>query len=388
MANIDKYVHLFYTPLTKLSQYAKQQGISYRTTLRWLRGGAIKDDQAAFASKNLWNAANYVVRQSFIHEGIYLDHVKVFHQIKSHAAYQALPRKVSNQVLIQLHKAWVAFFEAMAEWREHPEKFLGRPQLPKYKHKTEGRNLLVYEKEAISKRALKRGLLSLSALGELVKTRQKKETIVQARVVPRGTHYVIEVVYERKAQQASVDPSLFAALDLGVSNLAAITSNKPGFVPVLVNGRVLKSINQGYNKQREHLQKKLAKENRFTSHQLDAITDKRNNQAFVQIPHTRFIAMLCYKGALVGITVIITEESYTSKASFFDRDAMPVYDPNDQAEHTFSGRRDGRWYRVKGRSPIHSDVNGSYNIGRKVFPTAFDGLGIEAFAVRPRRLAV
>jgi putative transposase len=98
--------------------------------------------------------------------------------------------------------------------------------------------------------------------------------------------------------------------------------------------------------------------------------------------------MLCYKGALVGITVIITEESYTSKASFFDRDAMPVYDPNDQAEHTFSGRRDGRWYRVKGRSPIHSDVNGSYNIGRKVFPTAFDGLGIEAFAARPRRLAV
>src|SRR5258707_15481579 len=83
-----------------------------------------KIDQAAFASKNLWNAANYVVRQSFIHEGIYLDHVKVFQQIKSHEAYQALPRKVSNQVLIQLPKAWGAFFEAMAEWREHPEKFL------------------------------------------------------------------------------------------------------------------------------------------------------------------------------------------------------------------------------------------------------------------------
>ena len=202
-------------------------------------------DQAAFASKNLWNAANYVVRQSFIHEGIYLDNVKVFHQIKSHEAYQALPRKVSNQVLIQLHKAWVAFFEAMAQWREHPEKFLGRPQLPKYKHKTEGRNLLVYEKGAISKRALKRGLLSLSALGELVKTRQNKETIAQARVVPRGTHYVLEVVYGRNAEQASVDPSLFAALDLGVNNLAAITSNKPGFVPVLVNGRVRKRDQPG-----------------------------------------------------------------------------------------------------------------------------------------------
>jgi putative transposase len=148
------------------------------------------------------------------------------------------------------------------------------------------------------------------------------------------------------------------------------------------------AINQGYNKQREQLQKQIARENHFASHQLERITDKRNNQAFVQIPHTRFIAMLRYKAELVGITVMITEESYTSKASFLNRDAMPVYVPNDQAEHTFSGRRDGRWYRMKERYPIHADVNGSYNIGRKVFPTAFDGRGIEASAVRPRRLAV
>ncbi len=83
-----------------------------------------KLDAEAFASKNLWNAANYLVRRSFIFEHIYLDNVKVFHLIKSHEAYQALPRKVGNQVLIQLHTAWVAFFEAMAQWREHPEKFL------------------------------------------------------------------------------------------------------------------------------------------------------------------------------------------------------------------------------------------------------------------------
>src|SRR6266566_4313804 len=346
-------------------------------------------DDAAFASKNLWNLANYYVRQSFIFEHTYLNNIEVFHLVKSSDAYKALPAKVSNQVLIQLHKAWVAFFEAMQQWREHPQKFLGRPQLPKYKHKTAGRNLLVYEKGAVSRRALKRGRISLSGLGELVNTLQKKAAVVQARVVPRGTHYVVEVVYERKEEQSCGDSSLFAALDLGVSNLAAITSNKPGFVPMLVNGRVLKSINQGYNKQREHLQKKLAKENRFTSHQLDTLTDKRNRR----VTHQLHLASKAIIGLLVaeGIgTVTITEESYTSQASFFDRDAMPVYDPNDQGEHTFSGRRDGRWYRVKGRRPMHSDVNGSYNIGRKVFPTAFDGLGIEAspIAVRPRRLAV
>jgi putative transposase len=86
--------------------------------------------------------------------------------------------------------------------------------------------------------------------------------------------------------------------------------------------------------------------------------------------------------------VIITEESYTSRASFLDRDVLPVYDPKQGADQEdkprFSGRRGGRWYRVKGRAPIHSDVNGSYNIARKVFPTAF-GLGIAATAVCAQR---
>jgi putative transposase len=76
-------------------------------------------DTAAFASKNLWNAANYLVRQSFIFQGVYLNNTAVFHLMKEHEAYQALPRKVSNQVLLQLHKAWVSFFEAMEVWREH-----------------------------------------------------------------------------------------------------------------------------------------------------------------------------------------------------------------------------------------------------------------------------
>ena len=89
--------------------------------------------------------------------------------------------------------------------------------------------------------------------------------------------------------------------------------------------------------------------------------------------------------------VMVTEESYTSQASFLDLDILLSYHPTQGADQEdkprFTGRRDGRWYRVKGRAPIHSDVNGSFNIGRKVFPTAF-GPGIEATAVRPRRLAV
>jgi putative transposase len=89
-------------------------------------------DEMAFASKNLWNLANYYVRQSFIFEHIYLDNTAVYHLVKSSDAYQALPRKVSNQVLIQLAQAWTAFFEEMEAYWEHPERFTGRPKLPKY----------------------------------------------------------------------------------------------------------------------------------------------------------------------------------------------------------------------------------------------------------------
>jgi putative transposase len=389
-------------------------------------------DVAAFASKNLWNAANYLVRQSFILQGVYLNNTAIFHLIKEHEAYQTLPRKVSNQVLIQLHNAWESFFAAMDEWREHPERFTGRPKLPGYKHKTEGRNLLVYEKGAIWKRELDQGVIAVSELGALVQTAQSRETVFEVRIVPKGDHYVIEVVYQEEAKPASVDPSLFAAADLGVSVLAALTSNKPGFTPRLVNGSPIKSLNRFYNKQRAYHQSKLAKVNRFTSRQLARITTKRNrrilhylhtasrriidllvsegigtliigknplwkqevemgkrtNQNFVQIPHARFIQMLTYKAELIGITVILTEESYTSRASFLDRDEIPVYDPNRTEEPRFSGRRDGRWYGASGKQIIHADVNGSYNIGRKVVPTAFDGPGIVAPAVRPRRLAV
>jgi putative transposase len=114
---------------------------------------------------------------------------------------------------------------------------------------------------------------------------------------------------------------------------------------------------------------------------------KKHNQEFVQIPHARLLELLTYKAEACGIRVIFTEESYTSKASFLDLDPLPVYDPGQGAEQEeqprFSGRRDGRWYRVKGRPPMHADVNGSYNIGRNVFPTAFRP-GIAATAVRRR----
>ncbi len=404
-------------------------------------------DEAAFKSKNLYNAALYEMRQAFFTDGIYLTYNQIQHRMQSHEAYKALPAKVSQQILMLLANNWESFKEAKKAYHEDPSRFTGRPKLPKYKHKTEGRNILVYTMQAISggqaigagKKTLQRGIIKPSQLPIEVKTKQDPATIDQVRIIPRKGYYVVEVVYSRKPIQAKVDPSFCAAIDLGVTNLAAITANREGFIPRLVNGRPIKACNQWYNKRMKELKLGLPKEDRErVTRQMEQITNhrnrqihhylhaaskriidllvkegvgtiivgknplwkqetgmgKRNNQNFVQIPHARFIDMLTYKASLVGIQVEVQEESYTSKASFVDLDPIPTYKPNDETAYIFSGKRIGRrnrLYRTKDGRKICADVNGSYNILRKRKPDAFadaGAKGIAAYVVQPIRLAV
>ncbi len=397
-------------------------------------------DAAALKSKNLYNAGLYEIRQTYIFTGTYLNYNEMDRRMQSHEAYQALPAKVSQQVLMQLHHDWVSFFEARAAYKEDPSKFTGRPRLPRYKDKTQGRNLLVYTIQALSrgKRGLKRGIIKPSQLGIAVRTKQK--AINQVRIVPRKGYYVVEAVYEQEEQHAQVDPAYIAGIDIGMNNLVALTSNKPGFRPVIVNGRPIKSINQFYNKRRAELQSQLRRKG--TSKRLERLTNtrtrridhylhtvsrrvidllvkegigtlvigkndgwkqeanmgRRNNQNFVQIPHARFISMLTYKAELVGITLKVTEESYTSKASLLDLDPLPVRGPNSSDDqHTFSGKRVKRGlYRAKDGRLINADINGAGNVIRKVAPDAFskvegveDGKAVLAsLVVHPGRIVI
>jgi putative transposase len=398
-------------------------------------------DAAAFKSKNLYNAALYEMRQAFIFQRKYLTYNQLDKLMQSHEAYKALPAKVSQQILIVLVNNWTAFRKAFKAHEEDPSQFTGRPKIPRYKHKQEGRNILIYTLQAISrdKHGLQRGIIKPSQLPIEVKTQQDPKQIDQVRIVPRNGHYVVEVVYSKEPVQAQVDHSFYVAVDLGVTNLAAITANREGFAPRLVNGRPIKAWNQWYNKRMKELQLCLPKEDReHVTKQMERITTtrnrqihhylhaaskriidflvkegvgtiiigknslwkqetgmgRRNNQNFVAIPHARFIDMLTYKASLVGIQVEVQEESYTSKASFLDLDPIPTYKPDDDTEHTFSGKRIGRrnrLYRTKDGRTICADVNGSYNILRKSKPDAFapaDAKGLAAYVVQPVRLAI
>jgi putative transposase len=373
-------------------------------------------DAAAFASKNLYNAANYLVRQAYILRAERIRYPSLAHQIQATAPHRALPAKVAQWVLKQLCAAWDSFFAAVSTWKADPSRFLGRPRLPKYLDK-HGRNLLTYTLQAISRPLLRQGIVQPSGLPIQVPTHQS--SVQQVRIVPYGTHYTVEVIYDQPITPAALDPALVAAVDIGVNNLAALTSNLPGFVPRLINGRPLKALNQFYNKRRAQLQARLP-QGQYTSRLLEALTDKRNrrmtdylhnasraiitllvqhrigrliighnpdwkqrvrlgrrtNQTFVYIPHARFIAMLSYKAQLVGIRVIVREEAHTSKVSFFDHESIEHHE-------RYAGRRVQRGlFRTASGRYLNADVNGSYNILAKAAPEAF-ALGRRGCVVQP-----
>ncbi|NET45163.1 transposase [Okeania sp. SIO2B3] len=382
-------------------------------------------DHKAFLSKNLFNLANYHYRQYFFSDRKKLNFNELYHKVSKSDDYQALPTKVSKQIIRRLDSAWNSYFAALREWKKQPNKFLGKPKIPKYKHKTKGRNILPYPNESIYKKNLKKGICHLSMSEIKIPTSQTE--IIEARIIPKSSCYLIEIVYE-KAEEITENQQI-AGVDLGVNNLIAVTTNQTGVSPFLIKGRPLKAINTFYNKQRSSLQSQLNNQNH--SHRLKKLTHKRNcrvenylhtaskrvidwcvkheigqliighnqtwkqevklgkknNQQFVNIPHYKLIEILTYKAQLRGIKVIITEESYTSQSSCLDGDDLPKY---GDKKPKFSGRRVTRGlYKTRENKLLNADVNGSLNIIKKVIPDVFDqgikGLPFNPVVVDPLR---
>jgi putative transposase len=264
--------------------------------------------------------ASHRLEAVVVDTGVYLNYHAMDRRMHGHEAYQALPAKVTQWVLRILDKNWQCFFEALAAWQADPSKFLGRPRLPGYKDKQKGRNLLVYTTQALSAPALsapalRQGVICPSMLGITVKTR--RQHIQQVRIIPRIGFYIVEVVYEREPVLEPVIPALHAGIDIGLNNLAMLTSDKPDFVPRVVNGRPVKSINQFYNKRRAELQSQLGEEV-HTSRRLEYITTKRMRR-IEHYPHTaswRIIELLVAEG--IGTLCIGKNPSGSRKRTWAD----------------------------------------------------------------------
>jgi len=374
-------------------------------------------DALTFNCKNLYNKANYIIRQEFITNGMYIQKFEMFTISKDWIEYKILPSRVARTVLRTLDANWKSFFSCIKKWKSNKNLFRGRPNLPKYLPKN-GKFTAIFIDSAILK-PNKEGKIGLSGLKIRVPVKTKNK-IIEILVIPlQNKTYKINVLYDYKEIELKKDNKNYCSIDLGINNLMTVTSNKEGVTPIVVNGRPLKGVNQYYNKKISELQSKLC-EKQYVSNRINRLTEKRNrkindylhksskkiinfclenslntiiigynefwkqdvnigkknNQNFVSIPFHRLIDLINYKSKMHGINVILNEESYTSRCSFLDKEEVKKH-------NIYKGKRikRGLFKSSTGRL-INSDVNGSYNILIKVVPNAFVN-GIEDVAVHP-----
>jgi len=329
-----------------------------RTDQIWIKGDKTIAN-LCHISKNLYNEANYVIRQEFFETGKWIRDLSI---LKESENYKNLPAQTAQQILRIVDRNWNAFFGALKSWKSHPEKFHSRPQIPHYKKK-DGEFVLVFTNQQSK---LKNGQLIIlpKLLGLKIKTRIK-EGLKQVRVIPKGVGYILEIVYKKVVKVTERNRSRIVGIDIGVRNFITMVNNI-GETPIVVKGGVVKSINQFYNKEKARVQsvydlqgikygnkmqklsvKREKKLNDFfhnvsrfvvdwcVKHDIGVIVighndnwkqkvniGKKNNQNFVQIPFGKLIQQICYKAEEVGVELREQEESHTSKCSFLDNEVV------------------------------------------------------------------
>ncbi|WP_233513018.1 RNA-guided endonuclease InsQ/TnpB family protein [Absiella sp. AM29-15] len=451
---IIKPTHTFYEPFLLVTHLAKNL---YNIGMFYIRNaysGAIKSPQDRFLNEaNVINDLNGVIDQlneirlydkktkqkkkkpgkmfSKINEEnrfVSYELLDGLFKVMNQVDYRALHSHVAQQVLRMLMRDWDSFFKILKKYRNDPTSLKAAPHIPNYADKNGYKTATFTNLSCDIRKDKKGGYVQFPKIVKkhgfpsdrfyIGKLDMMDKDFKQIRLVPEEDHIVMEIVYEIKAVEDTVDVETterIAGIDIGVNNLASIAFTT-GHQPVIVKGRKAKSVNQRYNKVMAHLQsehlkgkkqethirtKRMKRETRRRNNQMDdfmhkksrKIVDtcmeenvevivignnkdwkqninlgKKNNQNFVQMPFQKFIKMIKYKAEAAGIKVMITEESYTSKASSIDEDQIPCYG-EEEKEYTFSGKRIKRGlYRSKEGILINADINGASNIIRKVYP--------------------
>ena len=386
----------------------------------------------AHKSKNLYNHANFLVRNEFVKNNKWLRYGEMDKILKADLEfddYKQMPTGQSaQQTLRLLEKNWKSFFTAIKDWSKHKDKYLGRPKLPKYKAKN-GKYILILTNQNVK---LKGNVLTFpktfcgfTIIPRFI-TLDNFISFQQVRFIPDYKSFTVELVYNIEVPDiAYADNGRYLSVDIGLDNLATVVNNV-GLKPIVINGKGLKSINKYYNKQISHYREVTKRmNNRDYTNRMDSLTRKRNhkiddymhkaskylvdyalennfntivignnkgwkqessmskrvNQSFVGIPHMRFIQMVQYKAQNIGLNVILTEESYTSGTSFLDNEE-PI-----KANYNKSRRVQRGLFVSNNAIKINADVNGAYQIMKKVFPKV-NSDGIEGVALHPIRVSV
>lgn len=365
-------------------------------------------------AKNLTNEAIYNIRQYYFNKKKYLSYNENYKMLKNSENYKKLNSNMAQQILKEVDGSFKSFFGLLklAKNGQYDNKKI---KLPKYLAK-DGFTSLV-----IGFIRLKDGMLIIPYSNSFRKTHEeitiklppvlKGKKIKEIRIIPKqhSRYFEIQYTYEIEKIQRELNKKNGLGIDLGIDNLCTcVTNNGETFI---IDGRKLKSINQYYNKTNAKLQsikdkqkierttlrqKRIARKrnNRIEDYlskvariiinyclnndigklvlgynedfQRNSNIGSINNQNFVNIPCGKLRDKLIYLCKLYGIEFKLQEESYTSKASFFDGDEIPIYDKENPQEYIFSGKRIKRGlYQTSTGKLINADCNGALNILRK-----------------------
>ncbi len=367
-------------------------------------------------SKDLYNRCNYLLRKSWFSQ----KHLKfrklpdINYLVKEVEKLDCFTKfnntKIPKQIIRKCLTDWYIFKNALKAFGKNPKNFdYHCPKPPKYKKKL---TQIIFYNETIKGGKSKNKILpNLTANNNCFSVRFK-ENYKRVIITPKSFGFMIEVEYEIQ-ENATIKPKLdkekVCTIDVGINNLCAITLDQNR--PILINGRILKSINQYYNKypNKHNLKKRYFRIENYFHHVSKLIVSlcvkykigkiiigknngwktkinlgKKTNQNFCSISFINLFQKIQYKADLVGIEVVFTEESYTSKASFYDNDPLPQFQQGKT--HEFSGKRVKRGlYLTKDKFALNADINASLNIGRKVIPE-FLGIRDRSLAARPVRI--
>ena len=389
-------------------------------------------------AKNLTNEAIYNVRQYYFTEGEFLKYEKNYTLLKNSPNYKSLNSNMAQQILKEVDGSFKSFFGLLKLAKQGKYAFKDC-KLPRYLPK-DGYTTLV-----IGFVRLNGNKLILPFSNSFKKSHKAVEIMIppvlldkkvkEIRLLPKANarFFEIQYIYEADCIQRNLNQSNALALDLGINNLVTAVSNTGK--SFIIDGRRLKSINQWFNKENARLQsikdkqhfgkkttnrqKAIARDrnNKVNDYmnkaarkvidhciandigtlvvgynetfQRDTNMGKRNNQTFVNIPYGQLRDKLAYLCELNGIAFVKQEESYTSKASFWDKDTIPVYNDDNPKEYQFSGSRTHRGqYKTKNGKTLNADVNGALNILRKSSVVSLEALYSRGEVDTPIRIRI
>ena len=364
-------------------------------------------------AKNLKNQAIYNVRQHYFKNKKYLSYNENYKILKNSENYKKLNSNMAQQILKEVDESFKSFF-ALLKLAKNGQ-YNGKIKLPNYLDK-DGFTTLV-----IGFVRLKDDMLIVPYSNSFKKTHQevkvklpsvlKDKKIKEIRIIPKqhSRYFEIQYTYEIEEIQRELNKENVLGIDLGIDNLCTCVTNTGA--SFIIDGRKLKSINQYYNKinaklqsikDKQKIERTTLRQKRITRKRNNRINDylskaartivnyclnndigklvlgynedfqrnsnigSINNQNFVNIPYGKLRDKLIYLCKLYGIEFKLQEESYTSKASFFDGDEIPIYDKENPQEYIFSGKRIKRGlYQTSTGKLINADCNGALNILRK-----------------------